>query len=158
MLPRRARREAGRLLAAEWGPPWRRHAFAGPHPPELRALAHNHAGHLVAHISAFAIPTSPSLALYGLGDLVVKRRYRGRGLGFAVCETLVAECRERGARAVLVDTLAARHTFTTLGFRAVEGFEFFYLAQDRCTRHRHWMLWCGEPLERPTEILAHGDF
>lgn len=154
----RVRREAGRLLAAQWGSAWRQQGFAGAHPPAFRILAHNNAGHLIAHASAFALATEPAIELYGIGDLVVKPRYRRRGLARVVCETLVARCRERGAQEILVDTLAARDVFAALGFRAVEGFEFFYLGEDRCVRHRHWMVGGGERRAGAIEILAHGDF
>ncbi|GAC1441922.1 MAG: hypothetical protein NVSMB51_22140 [Solirubrobacteraceae bacterium] len=157
-LPRRLRRQAGQLLAAEWGAAWRPYGYAGSDAPSFRAVAQNNAAYLTAHVSAFAIPTKPELSLWGIGDLVVKRRYRGRGLALAVCSSLVAECRRRAADVVLVDTLAARHVFAALDFEPVRGFEFFYQRDDRCVRHEHWMVWRRRATSAPVELLEHGDF
>jgi GNAT superfamily N-acetyltransferase len=158
-LGRRYRREVGRLLAAEWGSAWRRDGHAGPQPPEFRVFALNGADHVVGHVSAFAIPTDPPLLLYGVGDLVVKQRYRGRGIARAICSALVEECWRRDADTVLVDTVDAQPVFEALGFVAPIGFAFWYERDGACVRHRHWLY-----AERrrspggPVQLLEHGDF
>ena len=157
-LTRRHRRQAGDLLAAEWGAAWRRDAHAGPHPPVLRALATNRSNRVVGHLAAFELACRPAVVLFGLGDLVVKPRYRERGIARALAADLVQACRDRGARALLVDTLAARAAFLGLGFADVPGFTYFYERDGACHRHRHWLHWQSDPLAGPVQILAHGDF
>lgn len=157
-LSRRLRREAGALLAHEWGPAWRVEGHAGEHAPTFRAIACNGEGHIVGQVSAFWIPTDPALALVGLGDLVVKPRYRGRGIARRVCAEAFAACRERAADAVLVDTAAAAAVFRALGFVAVDGFSFHYETERACVRHRHWLVWSRAPLPPRVRLQEHGDF
>lgn len=156
-LGHRERRQAGRLLAQEWGADWRRNAYAGPQAPQLRVLELNRAGGVIGQVSAFWLPTEPQRRMYGIGDLVVKPRYRGTGVARRMCEALTAECWRREAEIVLVDTLAAQATFLALGFRVVTAFDYFYEVDDTCRRHRHWLAAERVPVERVC-ILEHGDF
>jgi len=157
-LPRRVRRQAGQLLGDQWGAPWRRAGHVGPHPPAFRALAFNGEQRLIGHVSAFSLACAPDLCVFGVGDLVVKARYRRRGVASAVCALLVGECFERQARAVLVDTVDAAALFAKLGFLELDGFTFYYETEHDCRRRRHWLLACTEPLPAPVRILQHGDF
>lgn len=157
-LPRDVRRQAGELLGDQWGAAWRRTGYAGRHPPAFRALAFNGARRLIGHVSAFPLVCAPDLRVFGVGDLVVKRRYRRRGVARDVCAALVSECFERRAQAVLVDTVDAATVFAKLGFRSLDGFTFYYETERDCRRRRHWLMACTEPLPAPVQILEHGDF
>ncbi len=157
-LSRRLRREAANLLVGEWGGAWRGDAYAGPHPPEFRVIEQSGSGSVVGHVSAFAIPTEPALALYGIGDLVVKPRYRREGVAARVIAAVVHECERRDADVMLVDTEAARRQFSSLGFRLADPWSFFYERNQACHRHPQWLTcWRTEPI-RPVHLLAHGDF
>lgn len=157
-LPRSVRRQAGELLAAQWGGEWRKTGYAGQHPPAFRALAFNGAQRLIGHVSAFPLPCAPDLRVFGVGDLVVKPRYRRGGVARDVCAALVSECLERRAQAVLVDTVDAAPVFAKLGFRSLDGFTFYYETERDCRRRRHWLMACTDPLPTPVKILEHGDF
>lgn len=157
-LPRRVRRQAGELLGDQWGAAWRRTGYAGQHPPAFRALAFNGARRLIGHASAFPLACAPDLRVFGIGDLVVKRRYRRAGVARAVCTALVGECSERRAHAVLVDTVDAAAVFAELGFSEPPGFTFYYETELDCRRHRHWLMACTGRLPAPVQILEHGDF
>jgi GNAT superfamily N-acetyltransferase len=152
------RRQAGELLAAEWGEDWRGDAYAGPYAPQFRVLALDADGAVAGHVSAFAIPTSPARALYGIGDLVVRGDARGAGVARAICDAVVRECWRRGAETILVDTVAARNIFTRLGFEPVVTFRFFYQDGNSCSRRPHWMAADRAPGSGPVELLAHWDF
>jgi GNAT superfamily N-acetyltransferase len=157
-LQRRLRRQAGDLLAREWGGEWRARGHSGDHAPDFRALELNGAGRLIGHVSAFGIPAHPDLRVYGVGDLVVKERYRRQGVAGRICELLVAECERRGADLIAVDTLAAERQFAALGFAHPPPWSLFYERDGACRRHPHWMVrWHASPLPR-VELLAHGDF
>jgi len=151
------RRSSGRLLADEWGSDWRKDGHAGPHPPEFRVLSRDGAGSLTGHVSAFAIPTSPTTLLYGIGDLVVAPAHRRRGVAGLLCAEMVAECDRRAAEVILIDTLAAEAIFLALGFRVVRDFRYFYVRDGACHRHRHWLAAERRPRGR-LELLEHGDF
>jgi predicted N-acetyltransferase YhbS len=148
---------AGRLLAAEWGPAWADRAYAGEYPPVFRVLDWAVAADLVGHVSAFSIPASPALRLYGIGDLVVAPRARGRGLATELARGVTEECIARGADAVLVDTLAASDQFRALGFEPTTA--FFYMRNGAIQVHEHWMVrWVGPAPSGRIELLEHGDF
>jgi predicted N-acetyltransferase YhbS len=152
------RRQAGELLAAEWGDDWRGDAYAGPYAPRFRVLALDADDAVAGHVSAFAIPTSPPYALFGIGDLVVRSDRRGAGVASAICDAIVRECWLRGADAILVDTLAARNIFERLGFDPVETFRFFYQDKNSCSRRLHWMAAERASVRGPVELLEHWDF
>jgi predicted N-acetyltransferase YhbS len=152
------RRQAGELLAAEWGNEWRGDGYAGPYAPQFRVLALDADGAVTGHVSAFAIPTSPRRALFGIGDLVVRPDRRGAGVASGICDAIVRECWPRGAETVLVDTLAARGIFERLGFEPVVTFRFFYQDGNRCSRRLYWMAAERAPASAPVELLAHWDF
>jgi GNAT superfamily N-acetyltransferase len=156
-LEPRPRALAGRLLAAEWGPAWVEHAYAGDHPPEFRVLDWAPPDDLVGHVAAFSIPASPALRLYGIGDLVVAPRARRRGLAAELAGRVTEECIARGADAVLVDTLAAEDQFRALGFEPTTA--FFYMKDGAVRVHEHWMVrWVSPAPTAPIELLEHGDF
>jgi predicted N-acetyltransferase YhbS len=156
-LEPRARALAGRLLSAEWGPAWADHAYAGDYPPEFRVLDWSRPADLVGHVSAFSIPTSPALRLYGIGDLVVAPRARRRGLATELARRVTEECIARGADAVLVDTLAAEDQFRALGFEPTTA--FCYMTNGAPRVHEHWMVrWVGPAPTGRIELLEHGDF
>ena len=157
-LTARHRHQAGELLAAEWGDEWRGDAYAGPYAPEFRVLALDAGDAVAGHVSAFAIPTSPRTALFGIGDLVVRGDQRGAGVASAICDAVVRECWRRGAAAILVDTLAARGIFSRLGFEPVATFRFFYQEQGSCSRREHWMAAERAPADTRIELLEHWDF
>jgi predicted N-acetyltransferase YhbS len=157
-LAARHRRQAGELLAAEWGDEWRGDAYAGPYAPQFRVLALDADDAVAGHVSAFAIPTSPPRALFGIGDLVVRGDQRGAGVASAICEAVVGECWSRRADAILVDTLAARRIFERLGFEPVVTFRFFYQEESSCSRRLHWMAADRSPASGQIELLEHWDF
>jgi GNAT superfamily N-acetyltransferase len=152
------RRQAAALLAAEWGDEWRGDAYAGPYAPQFRVLALDADDAVAGHVSAFALPTSPPRALFGIGDLVVRSDQRGAGVASAICDAIVRECWSRGADAILVDTVAARGIFERLGFGPVETFRFFYQEENSCSRRLHWMAAERAPAGGPVELLEHWDF
>ncbi len=157
-LPRAVRRQAGELLGDQWGAPWRRSGYAGRYPPAFRALAFNGAQRLIGHVSAFPLACAPDLCVFGVGDLVVKPRYRRQGVAREVCALLVRECFERQTRAILVDTVDAAAVFAKLGFQELDGFSFYYETERDCRRRRHWLVACNGVLPAPVQILEHGDF
>jgi GNAT superfamily N-acetyltransferase len=156
-LDPRPRALAGRLLAAEWGPAWADHAYAGDYPPEFRVLDWAPPADLAGHVSAFSIPTSPPLRLYGIGDLVVDPRARRRGLAMELARRVTEESIARGADAVLVDTLAAEDQFRALGFEPTTA--FFYMRDGQMRVHEHWLVrWLAPAPTGRIELLEHGDF
>lgn len=151
------RSSAAALLRATWGEDWWPDAYAGPHPPDFRVVVCD-AEELVAHVSAFAIPTRPSTSLVGFGDLVVATSRRRRGLAATICQRAVEGALHRGAEILLVDTVAAAVTFARMGFEPVSPGSVFFFEEGRRRAQEHWLVRTSRPLPPELELLHNGDF
>ena len=131
--------------------PWRRVR------PECRAIARID-GELVAQVSAFPIVTDPPRALYGIGDLAVAPRARGRGVAARLGEEITAECWRRGGEILLADTVThLRRDFRT-GHAPVPRFRFWYERDGACHWHPNWTARIRHPEPRVRLRLEEGDF
>lgn len=152
------RAAVGELLAAilDDGPAYRGAGWRTLR-PRFRVLALDACGRLGGQVSAFAVGTQPDVGLFGLGDLAVDPRRRGRGVARELCAAAVDGARRRGAGVLLTKTQPMRKVLVELGFAAVERFDYYYEEAGACVRHPDWMAAVLRAHPRPIR-LDDGDF
>jgi GNAT superfamily N-acetyltransferase len=124
--------------------------------PSFRVVALQ-ADEPVGQISAFFVPTRPSIRLVGLGDAAVAPEHRLRGIGRTVCDLAVREAWRLHANAILLKTKPMRGVFADLGFAAATDGPFFYFENGERTTHPDWM--AAFATELPPDVeLEEGDF
>jgi GNAT superfamily N-acetyltransferase len=125
--------------------------------PRFRALAYSEAGGLVAQASGFAVPSSPDVRLYGLGDVAVDPGHRRRGIARRLCAAVTEEASRRDAGVVLAKTQPLRTVLADLGYLPVTRFDYYHERDGACSRHPDWMALVRS--RHPTPVrLAEGDF
>jgi GNAT superfamily N-acetyltransferase len=125
--------------------------------PAFRTLVRAR-GRIVGQQSVFPLETDPPRRAFGLGDVVVSRRYRGRGIARRLIEAAVERCWERGAEVILTDTVAVRPVFLSLGFSPVPRFAWSYERDGACHWHPNWLAAVRHPEPQARLRLAEGDF
>ena len=125
--------------------------------PTFRTVARS-GGEIVGQQSVFELQTDPPRRVFGLGDVAVRTDSRRRGIARSLIERVVEESWQRGAEIVLTDTSALRDTFTTLGFRPVPRFAFYYERTGECRWHPQWLAATRATIPRTPLRLEEGDF
>jgi GNAT superfamily N-acetyltransferase len=151
------RRSLAVLLAAILDDPerYRRRAWRTLR-PTFRVVALQ-AGEAIGQISAFLVPTRPSIRLIGLGDAAVEPDHRGRGVGRTLCSLATQEAWRLHAGAILLKTKPMRTVFFDLGFAAATDGPFFFFEHGERTTHPDWM--AAFAVDVPPSIeLEEGDF
>jgi GNAT superfamily N-acetyltransferase len=131
--------------------PWRRLR------PEHRGIARMD-GEIVGQLSAFRVGTDPPRVLYGLGDLAVAPRARGRGVAVWLGDVLTQECWRRGGEILLVDTVTHLARDLRTGHVPVPRFRFWYERDGACHWHPNWTTRIRHPEPRVRLRLDEGDF
>lgn len=131
--------------------PWRRIR------PERRAIARIE-GEIVGQLSAFRIGCDPPRVLYGLGDLAVAPRARGRGVAVRLGDDMTQECWRRGGEILLVDTVTHKARDFRTGHAPVPRFRFWYERDGACHWHPNWTAKVRHPEPRVRLRLEEGDF
>jgi GNAT superfamily N-acetyltransferase len=125
--------------------------------PSFRVVAIQADGEPIGQISAFFVPTRPSIRLIGLGDAAVAPDHRMRGVGRRLCEVATHEAWRLHASAILLKTKPMRKVFTDLGFTASTDGPFFYFENGERATHPDWMAAFAAELP-PSVELEEGDF
>lgn len=125
--------------------------------PSFRVVALQADGEPIGQISAFFVPTRPSIRLVGLGDAAVAPDHRLRGVGRTVCGLAVQEAWRLHASAILLKTTPMRKVFADLGFAAAADGPFFHFENGRRATHPDWMAAFATDLP-PSIELEEGDF
>ena len=131
--------------------PWRRLR------PEYRCIARVD-GEIVGQVSAFRVETDPPRVLYGIGDLAVAPRARGRGVAVSLGEAVSGECWRRGGEVLLADTVTHLARDFRTGHAPVPRFRFYYERDGACHWHPNWTTRIHHPEPRVRLRLEEGDF
>lgn len=108
-------------------------------PPLFRCVVET-GGRVAGQVSAFEVGSSPALALLALGDAILKREHRGRGLFREMLSASVKECWRRGAEAIITSTKNHSPTIISLGFTPTRPFQFYYERDSACLWRPTWLV------------------
>ena len=115
-------------------------------PPQLRVVARDAAGRVVATASVVVARNDHGLLVDCIADVAVAGALRGDGLGRTLVRAAAREARERGCDAILADTTAFAGVLATEGWRRVPRFAIFYERHGACHWHPQWWVWERESL------------
>ncbi len=126
-------------------------------PPLFRCLASD-GDEVVGQVSAYEIESRPVLPLMGLGDGILKREFRGKGILKMMLSACMEECWKRGAEHIIVSTKKHSPMILSLGFAPTRPFQFYYETASACVWRPTWLVLSKAPLAAKSVWLAEGHF
>jgi GNAT superfamily N-acetyltransferase len=115
---------AGELLVECFGVEAARTRGWTKHPPTYRALIWD-GGVLVGNEIGCRLECTPSIALYGVGDLAVRPEWRGRGIAKALGGATREEAARRNADAIVCSTVELGRYSVAKGWEPVQPGELY---------------------------------
>jgi predicted N-acetyltransferase YhbS len=125
-------------------------------PSQFHYVAHDEAGLVVAQQSVARLSVPSDRVVLGLGDMVVAKGWRGRGLARDLIALAVEEAKARGAQVLCTRTTKLAGVFATLGF-ASDGEGLAFSDEGRQAIGDLWV-WMAPGVAREREALHPSDF